>query len=106
MDNLNIDTDGALVMVYQAPDQTTAELVAATLQSAGIRAVTQYKYSGAAAGMMRSILNAPNRGVMVPASEADAARVVLEAQPPTEEELAAEAEADPMTLEDAEANVR
>ena len=41
MDNLNMDTGGALVLVYDAPDQATAELVCATLQSAGMQAFVQ-----------------------------------------------------------------
>ncbi len=46
------------------------------------------------------------RDVLVPISQADAARTLLAAQEPPEEELAAEADADTMTLEEAEARVK
>ena len=106
MSNLNSNTEEAFVLVYDAPDQATSELVCASLQSAGIRAVVQSKYVGGAAGMLPYLGLADSRGVLVPASEADAARVLLADQQPTEDELAAEAEADTMTLEEAEARVK
>lgn len=102
----NIGTEEELVLVYDAPDQTTAELVCATLHSAGIRAALQNQYGAPAAGMLSYLGMTGSRGVVVPASEADAARDLLAAQEPTEEELAAEAAADSMTLEEAEAKVR
>jgi hypothetical protein len=46
------------------------------------------------------------RGVLVAPENAYAARAVLETRSPTEEELAAEAEADPISLEEAEARVK
>ena len=106
MNSLNIDTGEALVLVYDAPDQTTAELVCATLQAAGMRAVVQNQYAGPAAGMLPYLGLAYSRGVLVPASEAEAARALLAAQEPTEEEFEAEVEADTMTLEEAEAHVK
>ena len=106
MDNHNIDPSEALVPVYDAPDQGTAELVCATLQAAGIRAVARHQYTGPAAGMLSYLGLTYSRGVLVPASEAEAARALLAAQEPTEEELAAEVEADTMTLEEAEAHVK
>ncbi len=106
MDSPNMHVGEALVRVYDAPDQTTAELVCATLQAAGMRAVVQNQYVGPAAGMMPHLGITDSRGVLVPASEADAARALLAAQEPTEEELAAEVEADTMTLEEAEARVK
>ncbi len=102
----NTDAPEALVLVFDAPDQGTAELVCATLQSAGMRAMVQNQYLGPAAGMLPHLGIAGGRGVLVPASEADAARALIAAQEPTEEELAAEAEAAAMTLEEAEAQVR
>ena len=106
MDNLNRDAGEALVLVYDAPDQTTAELVCATLQAANLRAVVQNQYVGPAAGMLSYLGNTYSRGVLVPASEADTAHALLAAQEPTEEELAAEVEAGTMTLEEAEARVK
>ena len=49
---------------------------------------------------------ADGRGVLVPESEAASARALLADQELTEDELAAEAEADTMTLEEAEARVK
>jgi hypothetical protein len=106
MGSLDRNTEEALVLVYDAPDQTTSELVCASLQSSGIRAVVQNKYVGGAAGMLNYLGLTDSRGVLVPASEADAARALLADQQPTEDELAAEAEADTMTLEEAEARVK
>jgi hypothetical protein len=95
-----------MVLVYDAPDQATAELVCASLQSAGIGAVVQNQYAGPGAGMMPHLGLSDSRGVLVPTSDADAARSLLAAVEPTEEELAAEADADTTTLEEAEARVR
>jgi hypothetical protein len=106
MDSLNMNTGEALVLVYDAPDQTTAELVCATLQAAGMQAVVPHRYMGPAAGMLPYLGLTYRRGVLVPASEADASRALLAAQELTEEELAAEVEADTMTLEEAEAHVK
>lgn len=100
------DTEEAFVLVYDAPDQATSELVCASLQSAGMRAVVQNQYVGPAAGMLPYLGLTDSRGVLVPASQAEAARALLAGQEPTEEELAAEAEADTMTLEEAEARVK
>jgi hypothetical protein len=106
MDHLTMDTGEALVLVYDAPDQTTAELVCATLQAEGMQAVVQNQYVGPAAGMLPYLGLAYSRGVLVPVSEADAALALLAAQELTEEELAAEIEADPMTLAEAEERVK
>ena len=106
MGSLNKNTEKTLVLVYDAPDQATSELVCASLQSAGMRAVVQNQYVGGAAGLLPYLGLSDGRGVLVPASEAWAARVLLAAQQPTEEELADEAEADTMTLEEAEARVK
>ena len=105
MESLNIASGDQLVLVYDAPDQTTAELVCATLQSAGLQAVVLNQYRGPGAAMPHLGLF-DSRGVLVPASEADSARAVLADQEPTDEELSAEAEACTMTLEEAEARVK
>ena len=106
MQNLDPDIHENLVRIYDAPDQTTAEIVCATLQSAGIPAVVQNHYRGWAAGMLPHLALADSRGVLVAPSDAAAARELLAGQEPTEEELAAEAEADPTSLEEAEAQVK
>jgi len=106
MSGLNENTEEAFVLVYDAPDQPTSELVCASLQSAGIRAVVQNKYVGGAAGMLPYLGLADGRGVLVPESEAASARALLADQELTEDELAAEAEADTMTIEEAEARVK
>ena len=102
----NDQKEEALVLVHDARDQPAAELVCATLQSAGLRAVVQNPYHAPAAGWL-SYLGLPgSRGVLVPVSEADAARDLLASAGPTDEELAAEAEADTTTIEEAEARVK
>lgn len=106
MDSLDSDTMEAFVLVYDAPDQVTSEVVCATLQAAGIHAIVQNQHAGPAAGMLPYLGLGFHRGVLVPASEINAARVLLAAQELTEEELAAEMEADTMSLEEAEERVK
>ncbi len=106
MDNHNVDSRDPLILVYDAPNQVTAELVCATLQASGLQAVVQNQYTGPAAGWLTYLSNTNSRGVLVPTSEADAARMVLDARQPTDEELAAEIDADPLTIEEAEAQVK
>ncbi len=95
-----------LVLIYDAPDQTTAEIVCATLHAAGIQAVIQSQYRAPAAGLMTYLGQSEPRGVLVAASDVLPARTILEAPSPTEEELTAEQEANPLTLAEAEARVK
>lgn len=95
-----------MVLIYDAPDQTTAEIVCATLHAAGIHAAIQSQYRAPAAGMMTYLGQSEPRGVLVATSDVPAARTILEAPSPTEQELTAEQEANPMTLEEAEARVK
>jgi hypothetical protein len=95
-----------LVRVYDAPDQTTAEIVCATLQAAGIHAVLQNESRGPASGFLHHLALADARGVLVARADLAAATSVLQAQELTEEELAAEVDADSTSLEEAEARVR
>ena len=104
MKHLNTHED--LVKVYDAFDQSTAEAVCATLQAAGIRAILSSGWAGPATAAMPNLGVANARGVLVAASDAPAARALLDAQQPSEEELAAEEEADPTTLEEAEARLK
>ena len=106
MQEFNSDTPEALVLVYDAPDQTTAEVVCATLQSAGISAVLQHQYYGPATGMLAFFIQTTNHGVLAPASQAAAAQEALAAREPTDAELEAEFEADTTTIEEAEARVK
>ncbi len=106
MRELNNDIEEAMVLVYDAPDQTTAEVVCATLQSAGIGAVLQHQYYGPATGMLTFFIPTTNHGVLAPASQAEAAREVMAAREPTDAELEAEFEADTTTIEEAEGRVK
>ena len=106
MHNHNYGVSDDLILVYDAPDQTTAEIVCATLQAAGIEAFIQNAHRGPASGMLTHLGLADPRGVLVAPSDAYAARAVLETRTPSEEELAAEAAADPLSLEEAEARVK
>jgi hypothetical protein len=94
------------VLIYDAPTQTASELVCAALQAAGIRAVVQNEHRGPAAGWLNHLGNSYNRGVLVPTAEAEAARAVLEAQAPSDEEIGAALELEATSTEEAEARVR
>jgi hypothetical protein len=94
------------VLIANAPDQQTAELIAATLDAAGIPTLLQHDALGPAEGMLPHLGLAWNRGVAVPAEREQEARALLQSLEPTEAELIAEEEADPTTLEEAEARVR
>ena len=104
MDGLESSAD--VVAVYDAPDETTAQVVCATLQAAGIPARIKNERRGDVAGFLPYLALAVGYGVVVAASDADAARAILLEQEPTEEELAAEVDADETSLEEAEARVR
>ncbi len=97
----------APVLIFKAATNEEAEVVRATLEAAGIAATLQGNvinpYFGAMDAPMR---DAAAMGIFVVPSQVEAARAVLTMPPPTEEELAAEEEADPKTLEQAEAEVR
>jgi hypothetical protein len=97
----------APVLIFQAATNEEAEVVHATLEAAGIAAILQSNpinpYMG---GMDVAMRDTSAMGIFVAPSQAEAARAVLSAPAPSEEELAAEAEADPKTLEEAEAEVR
>lgn len=95
-----------MVLIYDAPDQSTAELVCATLEAAGIAAVVAHTTMGPAVGVLPYLGLGWSRSVSVPLSQVEAARAVLQADMPSEAELIAEQEADPLTLEEAEARVR
>ncbi len=95
-----------LVLIYDAPDQTTAEVVCAALQAAGIHAVLQTESRGPALGLLHYLGMFDHRGVLVAAADAPAARALLKEEALTEEELAAAVDADPTTLEEAEARVK
>jgi len=95
-----------MVLIYDAPDQTTAELVCATLEASGITAVVAHTTEGQASGILPYLGLGWSRSVSVPASQVEEAHAVLQANMLPEAELIAEEEADPMTLEEAEARVR
>jgi hypothetical protein len=96
---------GEHVLIFDAPNQTTAELVCATLQAAGLHAVLLNERAAAASGWLNYLMTW-GLGVLVPASEAEAARAVLKEREPTEEEILADMEADGTSIEEAEARVR
>lgn len=100
------DRADELVMVYDAPTQTISEMVCATLQAAGVRAVVENEYRGPAAGWLNYLGNDYGRGVLVPASELELAKAVLDAQSPSEDEILTALQTDAVSIEEAEANVR
>lgn len=93
--------------VYSAATNEEAEVIRATLEAAGIPAFLRFATSNPVLGAVDDRLGENwMNGVMVAPSDAEAARAVLSAVSPSEAELADEAAQDPMTLEQAEANVR
>ncbi len=95
-----------MVLVYDAPDQVTAEVICATLEAAGITAVIPHTTIGPGSGLLPHLGLAWSRSVTVPASQVEAAQAILQAHFPSDAELTAEEEADSLTLEEAEARVR
>lgn len=94
-----------LVMVYDAPDRTSAEIAWATLRSAGI-AAELINPVGSAAGTLPYLDLALRQGVLVPAGLLSAAQDILRPGILTESELTAEEDLDSETLEDAERRVQ
>jgi hypothetical protein len=102
---INFVPDG-YVLAYDSPDYETGEVVCATLASQGIHAVMYNAMPGPATNTLPPLGNTWSHAVYVPQADAEAARALLSAPTPTEEELAAEQAADPTTLEEAENNVK
>ena len=92
--------------IANAPDQQTAEMIVATLEAAGIPALLQHDTIGPAEGLLPHLGLAWNRGVAVPADREQEALALLQSIEASEDELVAEEEDDPTTLEEAEARVR
>lgn len=102
------DTHEEPVLVYRAATDEEAEVVRATLEAAGIPAILQLPNVSAGAGLLTETVGGDtwSEGIYVAPSNIEAARAILNAPPPSEAELAAEAEADPTSLEEAEARVK
>ena len=94
------------VLIFTAVDNEEADVVRATLAAAGIPALLQSASVTAVMGAVDSVTrDTHNLGIVVAPSHVEAARALLNAPALTEEELAAEAAADPTTLAQAEAEV-
>ncbi len=95
------------VLLLNAGTFEEAEIVRLTLEAEGIPALLQNPDASAGTGMLGDSVNdfAAN-GVFVAPSDLARAQAVLNAAAPTEAELTAVEEADPMTLEEAEARVK
>ena len=95
------------VLIYEATTGEEADTIRATLAAAGIRTYqpgnTANPYLGAIDSNVDSVWM---HHLYVAPSNVEAARALLSASSPTEEELIAEEEADPTTLEEAEARAR
>lgn len=97
-----------MVPVYDASDHETAEIVLATLQSAGIPAVLHRAPPDPSDRDLPTLFlgqSWPHR-ILTPPELAAVARRVLEEHALSEEELIAEEQADPRTVEQAEEEVR
>lgn len=81
------------VVVFRASSTEEAEVVRATLEAAGIPAALQAASLSAVFGAMEPAMSdAEALAVYVAPSQADAALQILSAPPPSDEELAQEAE--------------
>ena len=95
------------VLVFTASDNEEADVVRATLVAAGITALLSTPSITTVMGAVDAVTrDTHNLGIYVAASNAEAARVLLNATAPTEAELSAEVDADPTTLAQAEARVK
>ena len=97
----------APVLVFTAGNNEEADVVRATLASAGIPALLQSASITAVMGAVDAVTRDTNDlGIYVAPSNVEAARALLDAPALSEAELAAEVDADPTTLAEAEANVK
>jgi hypothetical protein len=102
------------VIVFTATSYGAAEVVYAMLQGAGLDPMIYSPDTGPARMLFPSpghtLLPVPGdtwtHAVLVSPAHAEAARALLTSPEPTEEELTAEEEADPVKLEEAEAQVK
>ena len=94
------------VPVFDSPDYEAAEIVCATLASEGIHGVMQNPLPNPGSNELAPLGMTWSHAVYVPPDEVEAARAILNAPPPTDEELAAAQAADPTTIEEAEAAVK
>ncbi len=94
-------------LVFQATTVEETEVVLATLKASGIEARLLHNSNLQIMGAVDNLIDTEWRnGVYVPAADAASARAILSAEMPTVEELTAEEEADPLTLEEAEAQTK
>ena len=94
------------VPIYDSPDFETGEVICATLAAEGIYAVLQNPTPGPATNALPPLGMTWSHAVYVAPEDVEAARAILNAPQPTEEELVAEQASDPTTLEEAEANIK
>lgn len=101
-DNLPED----LVLVHSAPNDESARIVKAALEAAGILAWLQHPDGLPGAGLLPHLAVGWSYGVLVHQNDKERADEVLVGSMPTEEELIAEEEADPTSLEEAEKRLK
>jgi len=108
MTNNDIEhNEDAPIPVFTAATNEEAVVVCATLRAAGIAAVLQSDgLDPVMGGLDSTTRDTAAMDIYVPPSQAEVAYAILAAQAPTEEELTAEEEADPTTLEEAEREVK
>ena len=95
------------VLIVTAADNEEADVIRATLASAGISALLQSASVTTVMGAVDAVTrDTHDLGIFVAPSHAEAARALLNAPALTEAELIAEAAADPTTLAEAEAEVK
>jgi hypothetical protein len=87
------EQDGeALVLVFQAASNEEAEVVSATLNASGIKAVLlSATVNPVLGGLDSPMRDTAGLGIYVMPEDLEAARALLASEPPTDEELAEEA---------------
>jgi hypothetical protein len=96
---------GEPVLIRTVSSQEEADVLQATLEAVGIPGIQLNPGSSGAGTLSESVGDTWTNAIYVPAQLAEQARAALDMEP-TEAELVSEFEADPRTLEEAEAEVQ
>lgn len=105
--NTSVYSDNEPVLVYEASTTEEFEVVRATLEAAGIPAYLKSQTVNPFFGAIDEFVDTLwHNGIYVSSANVEAAQTLLNAPPPSDEELIAQEEADPTTLEEAEERVK
>ena len=105
--NPSVYTENEPVLVYEASTTEEFEVVRATMEAAGIPAFLKSQTVNPFFGAIDEFVDTLwHNGIYVSPANVEAAQTLLNAPPPSDEELIAQEEADPTTLEEAEERVK